>query len=859
RRLKALIVEDDLLTARDIESILRRRGHDFISIARDRDEARAQLDAEPFGLVILDIHLGQDNSGLALAATIASHSEITLVLITGYAPETLPDSITKLQPAALIRKPFTEEEVNRRLDSVTEQETARRALEKRLPGFATTSEALLQGVIVSDLGGRVVYLNPAAERLVGHSLSDARNQPLETIAPLEPAAGAPSTDRGAHQVFLQPSRGSAVLVEERSAPIKTSADDPLGVITVLSVAANQESDPEGIADPAIIASGPSQDLSTDSMPAPPARAAALEKIAAIAADPGFRALVRRPTSAGGSDAADAASAEDRATPNRLDSPAPSPSNPDHKMSVATSEDPIEMLGTGVDEAIPQSLMEEVRDPIVVLDGEGFVEYANAEAEQAFATGKPLCDEVFWDFFAARDYDEYDEHFIKPIVLGRQHHFEFRDTTRSRWYDVRAYQARRGVLCFFHDITDSKIEAHESLRRQRLEGLGLLARGFAHDFNNHLTTVTGNLGLAREFHPDDEEHQSYLREAEAASRRAASLVQQLLTFAQGGQPIRETTRLPQLVRRKLGELRAQNPEIRFELKTEQPDLAAHVDPSQMARLLENLMLNAIAAMPDGGTLLVRCGSLEQEQVSEIKADFVAGDEAHFLLEVIDTGEGMSADALDQVFEPYYTTRKDQNASGIGLTVCESIAKAHQGFLQLQSKQGRGTIATFCAPIGVKDVASDSGESTGFADRSTAGASRSGPLLRPGETEARVLILEDDAPIRRLLATTLRKQGHEVVETVEGLGAVEAYREAFAAQRPFHLFISDLTIENGVGGLEAMAKIREIDPAVVAVVSSGYSDAPAMAEPDRFGFRAVLPKPYTPQELRSLVSRVLEGEV
>ncbi|MEM7603443.1 MAG: ATP-binding protein, partial [Verrucomicrobiota bacterium] len=285
--------------------------------------------------------------------------------------------------------------------------------------------------------------------------------------------------------------------------------------------------------------------------------------------------------------------------------------------------------------------------------------------------------------------------------------------------------------------------------------------------------------------------------------------------------------------------------------------------QVSRLVENLITNSALAMSQGGVLIVRTARISPEEVKAIKGSHSPMQEDHLLIEVIDTGHGMNAAALNQVFEPYFTTRPENNASGIGLTVCESIAKAHAGFIQLQSKEGKGTIATFCAPLGKRPTGETEGELDNASGAELPMADLDLPALGPlNGTEAenflvgtRILILEDDDPIRRLMAATLRRAGHEVVETKDGNDTISVYREALEEGARFHLLICDLTIENGLGGVETMRQLTGIDPSILAIVSSGYSDAPAMATPEAFGFRAVLPKPYAPSELRAAVHRIL----
>jgi len=333
----------------------------------------------------------------------------------------------------------------------------------------------------------------------------------------------------------------------------------------------------------------------------------------------------------------------------------------------------------------------------------------------------------------------------------------------------------------------------------------------------------------------------------------------MTFARGGRPIRERTRISDLIRRILTEHRIQHPEIRYQFQGTDSEVIANIDPAQIGRLIENLITNSAAAMPDGGVLIVRSSRIVPEEVLKVRRSHTPADEDHLFIEVIDTGHGMSDQDLDRVFEPYFTTKKANNATGIGLTVCESIARAHGGFIQLQSKEGKGTIATFCAPIGRRQDELEGVEGMpaypnfDIPNLTMASPAKGGeePLL----VGTRILILEDDAPIRRLMAATLRRAGHEVVETKEGRETVAVYVDAMQKGERFHLLICDLTIENGVGGVETMRRLLQIDPKVLAIVSSGYSDAPAMSSPAAFGFRGVLPKPYAPTELRAAVHRIL----
>lgn len=869
-RLRLLIVENDRVTARDLEATLRRRGFVVSGIAYSAEQALDLLRGEKPDLVLLDIQLDGDEDGIELARTLRREHGIPCVFLTGYSEEAILARAREAQPAAFLRKPFSDAEIAVCLESVVERRIAGERLSLRLPGLEAVSQHLEQGVFATDLDGNIAYLNSAAALLVGWEAGEAVGQPLALVAPLGEAEVRDSGQgRPVRRLPLTNRAGETLLVEERSVPIRASDGEAVGLVTVLSRTSSPPPPFVAEEDPAEIAETPDSPEDAAEAPqedrpfVPPVRSEAIRSLAMIANDPAFRGLIARkkPAPAG------AGEAEARANPPAAPAakaPAPAPAAKAPAASVAPTSSP-EAVFSAAGAAGGATLapgagihLEEVGDPLLKFDEEGIVRYANAEAERVFAGGESLVGTRFRHQFDLDEVGRYEELFNRPLTDGRRHRFDFHDAKRGMWFEVRAYPTRGGVLALFTDITATRLEAAEEVRQHRLEGLGLLARGFAHDFNNSLTTLTGNVSLARERHPDDAELQNMLEEAQAAASRATGLVQQLMTFARGGRPIRERCRIADLIRRILTEHRLRHPEIRYQFQGTDPEVVANVDPAQIGRLVENLVQNSAAAMSNGGVLIVRSSRIPPEAVLKIRSTHTPAEEDHLLIEVIDTGHGMSDRDLERVFEPYFTTRPENNATGIGLTVCESIAKAHGGFIQLQSKEGKGTIATFCAPLARRT------DEVAGADGAPAYPNFDIPLLatptksdgnEPLLVGTRILILEDDAPIRRLMAATLRRAGHEVVETKEGRETIAVYGEALEKGERFHLLICDLTIENGMGGVETMRRLLEIDPEILSIVSSGYSDAPAMSSPAAFGFKGVLPKPYAPTELRAAVHRIL----
>jgi CheY-like chemotaxis protein len=260
----------------------------------------------------------------------------------------------------------------------------------------------------------------------------------------------------------------------------------------------------------------------------------------------------------------------------------------------------------------------------------------------------------------------------------------------------------------------------------------------------------------------------------------------------------------------------------------------------------MVRNAEQSQSKGGRVMIRCYAPDLRELypNETFEDDLPPQMARVVIEVRDQGEGIAPENLSHVFEPYYSTRKSENATGLGLTVCESIAKAHSGSISVRSNLGEGTVVRFYLPV-----------DSDAEDIDALGLAKEPEIVE--STAPRILVLEDDPLVRSLITRNLSTQGFEVVERAEGTETVKLYQEAMGEGRTFDLVILDLSIPNGMGGVRTMEKLRAMDSDVVAIVSSGYSDDPVMAKPAAYGFTAVLPKPYEPVDMLRLVRNVLSA--
>lgn len=384
-----------------------------------------------------------------------------------------------------------------------------------------------------------------------------------------------------------------------------------------------------------------------------------------------------------------------------------------------------------------------------------------------------------------------------------------------------------------DITDRLLLQQEQEKNQRLESLGLLAGGIAHDFNNILTGIVGNLSLARTMIDGGHRAAARLEECEKAAGRAGELTRQLLTFARGGEPVKKVVDIFRLVNEAVTfALRGSNVRGVLELADDLWTLDA--DEGQVNQALNNLLINAVQAMPGGGVVTVRGENSIMEDSYGVPGRFVR-------LTIRDTGVGIPADLLARVFDPYFTTKP--GGTGLGLASVYSIVKRHGGELGVSSESGRGTEFMICLPAaeGIEACERDPGPA----------------LLPETSCNGRVLVMDDEELVIDVVSMMLEELGCTVKTCGDGSAAIDHYRMALELGAPYDVVILDLTVPGGMGGLEAARRIREIDPRAVLIVSSGYSRDSVASDYRSHGFSGAVMKPYSLETLSEELGRVMES--
>ncbi|MBI0583146.1 MAG: PAS domain S-box protein [Methanomassiliicoccus sp.] len=390
----------------------------------------------------------------------------------------------------------------------------------------------------------------------------------------------------------------------------------------------------------------------------------------------------------------------------------------------------------------------------------------------------------------------------------------------------------GVVLVFRDVTGEQRMEAEMIKMQRLESIGVLAGGIAHDFNNYLMAIEGNIALARmKLDPGNTATLERLVDAEKASVKARSLTKQLLIFSKGGEPIKKVVDLEGLLLDSLKiTLAGSNVQYRLDIEPELWRIEA--DEGQLGQAFNNIIINAREAMANGGLLEVEARNVRCEQ--DETRSYPRGE--HVGIWFRDHGSGIPIGIVDKIFDPYYSTKP--SGRGLGLAIVHSIVKHHDGLITVSAEEGKGTLFEILLPATYSDRKSKHEESRGM----TGG-------------HGQLLWMDDEEMIREVGGQLLSFLGYRTEFARDGHEAMAKYRSSMASGEPFGLVILDLTIPGNMGGEETMRHLLEMDPDIRAIVCSGYSNDPVMARYYDYGFRGVLSKPFSLDDLSEIVGKLI----
>ncbi len=372
-----------------------------------------------------------------------------------------------------------------------------------------------------------------------------------------------------------------------------------------------------------------------------------------------------------------------------------------------------------------------------------------------------------------------------------------------------------------------------LKADKLESLSILASGIAHDFNNYLATLLGNISLAKMYKDKPEKIDDKLENMESVIHRTKDLTQQLFVFATGGSPDKKQIYINKLI----------NESVNFALSGSSicchkslPDnlYAVEVDQGQIAQVVYNIIINAVQAMSEGEAIHVSAENvIIKKQESENLIPLSEGK--YVKISIADEGPGIPQKYLRKIYDPFFTTKIE--GSGLGLATSYSIVKNHNGCIMVESEEGRGTRFNIFLPA--------------FTQINVIKNEEKDIIYGSGK----VLIMDDDKEVRSFMGEVLITLGYEVLYACDGIEVLDIFMNSKKSNTIIDLVVMDLTISGGMGAISTINKLLKLDPEVKAIVSSGYTNDPAIKSYTDYGFKGSITKPYTIKELSQTIHKAL----
>ena len=491
----------------------------------------------------------------------------------------------------------------------------------------------------------------------------------------------------------------------------------------------------------------------------------------------------------------------------------------------------------------RSLVENANEAIVVIQ-DNLIKFANPMAEQIFAcSADKLASFSFRDFVHPEDRYFFRERPQKRSMgVKLENPFNFRlmalDGSVKLIMETSVkieWEGRSAILAILTDITEAKKMEEEILKADKLDSIGVLAGGIAHDFNNYLAVLLANITLAKVYKDDPEKILEKLENMEKATLHAKDLANQLFTFAKGGAPIKEKVFIKQLIVDNI-KFTLSGSNIRPNFFIAEDLNMVEADEGQLSQVLNNIVINAVQAMPEGGVLEIRAENITLNAAGQ--NSFVPLPEGPYVkITIKDVGMGIPEKYLSKIFDPFFTTK--DKGRGLGLATSYSIIKNHGGHLGVESEMGVGTSFYIFLPaivqVGINPAATETiPQGTG-----------------------RILIMDDEDDLLAVTGEALTTLGYNVSLARNAEKAIELYMHSLNNKNPFDLVILDLTIPGGMGGKQTLKELLKKDPQVKAIVVSGYSSDPVMANFRDYGFKGALKKPFTIEDLSKIVSNIMRS--
>ncbi len=498
----------------------------------------------------------------------------------------------------------------------------------------------------------------------------------------------------------------------------------------------------------------------------------------------------------------------------------------------------------------RELVENINDVIYSTDKNGIVTYISPLIEDVMGyRPSEIIGKSFADFIHPEDLSIIMKKFVE-ILSGNLGPTEYRLLAKSgefRWIRSSSrpiYKEERvvGLRGLFVDVNKIKEMEHQLQQTQKMEAIGILSGGIAHDFNNLLTVIIGNISLTQGDIKLEIGTSENLKEAEKAAIRAKELATRLITFSKGGSPVKKPTPIGDLLKDSIhSSYSGFNIKCEFSLPAD--TWLVTIDKGQMKHVFHDIATNAGEAMGGKGRLKVYC-----ENVDIAEQDTLPLDKGKYVkISIEDQGCGIPEKNIKKIFDPYFSTKEigTEKGQGLGLAVSYSIIRKHSGAITVKSDLKVGSTFSIYLPASEKKIAEPETVTKPVPKRPVAG-------------KGKILVMDDEAMIRKFAGQVMKRLGYDVEVCADGVEAIEMYKKGMESGEPFDAVILDLTNKLGMGGVDAIRQLLEIDPEVKGIVSTGYSNDPVLTDFKAYGFCGALEKPYTMVELSNVLFEVILRE-
>jgi len=887
---RILIVEDEGIIAKDIQSTLNRLGYSVIGIASSGEEAiKKAMEIHP-DIVLMDIVLEGAMDGVEAAGYIHDHFDIPVVYLTAYSDDTTLQRAKITEPFGYILKPFHEKELYTTIEMALYKHTMQRKLKESEQWLATTLKSIGDAVIATDTGKLITFMNPVAEALTGWKQEEAIGKPLKNVFKVINGKTGKQADDPvakvlregvivglANHTVLIAKDGTKRSVDDSGAPIIDDKGKIIGVvlvfrditerkITVEQLRASEEIN-RSVVDNinvgiALISRNmemlalnnqmkkwyPDIDISQK-----PVCYKAFNKPARNDLCPDCPVYITL------NDGEVHESVLDRIADNKvrnyrvISSPLK-----DKKGKIIAAIEMIEDITEQkkAQEALQRSeikyreLVQNANSIILRMDSQGNVTFFNEFAQQFFGYTEDeiLGKKVVGTIVPTTDRAGRDlAAMIRDIGLNPENHVSNENENMRKdgariwvaWTNKAIYDKDGNIveiLCVGNDVTERKLLEKQLLQALKMESIGTLAGGIAHDFNNLLMGILGNVSLMQINTDPADPNYNRLKSVEKQVESGSKLTSQLLGYARKGRYELKPINLNLLVKDTSELFGRTRKDISIYLELS-PDLfAVEADKGQIEQVLWNLYVNAADAMPGGGDFILKTFNTDHKNMKGRL--YVPKPGKYVELSVTDTGIGMDNEIRQRIFDPFFTTKEMGRGTGLGLASAYGIIKGHDGYIDVESRKGEGATFSIYLPASEKKIA----KAVKITEK----------LLKGTET---VLLVDDEEIILDIGRDLLKAMGCKTLTARGGHEAIELYQKN---QDEIDIVILDMIMPNMSGG-EVYDRMKEINPDIKALLSSGYSINDQATDILSRGCNGFIQKPFTINELSAAIRQILDKKL